>query len=192
MPDSRARSTLKLGTTKGGEQSYDVSGHVNIPVSDSIAVRVVGFYAQEGGYVDNVLGENLDRTPISTNADVVEEDWNDYSAFGGRLAARWQINPQWDASLSLISQSSDTDGDWATDSAIGDYKIVSFFDEFRDDDWYQASASIKGDLGFAELSMTASYFDRDIVYEWDNVLYENWRTRSVIFTVLITLWILRH
>ena len=57
----------ELGTTKGGEQSYDVSGHVNIPVSDSIAVRVVGFYAQEGGYVDNVLGGTSDWTrPIKS------------------------------------------------------------------------------------------------------------------------------
>ena len=40
-----------------------------------------------------------------------------------------------------------------TDPAVGDYKIVSFFDEFRDDDWYQTSASIKGDLGFAELTL---------------------------------------
>ena len=86
-----------------------------------------------------------------TNADVVEEDWNDYTASGGRIAARWQISPQWEASLSLVSQSSDADGAWDTDPAIGDYKLVSFFDEFRDDDWYQASASVKGDLGFAEL-----------------------------------------
>ncbi|MEX2150429.1 MAG: TonB-dependent receptor [Steroidobacteraceae bacterium] len=165
---------LQAGTTKGGEPSYDVSGHVNIPVSDSIAFRAVGFYAHEGGYVDNVPGANLSGT--GDNADVVEDDWNDYSLFGGRLAARWQINPQWESTLSLVSQSSETEGDWLTDPAVGDYKIVSFFDEYRDDDWYQASASIRGDLGFAELSMTASYFDRDIVYEWDNTLYENWRT----------------
>ena len=123
-------------------------------------------------------GENLAGT--ADNADAVEKDWNDYKAYGGRLAARWQINPQWESSLSLIAQSSDTNGDWPTDPAIGDYKIVSFFDEFRDDDWYQASASLKGDLGFAELSVTASYFDRDIVYAWDNTLYENWRTAQAI------------
>jgi outer membrane receptor protein involved in Fe transport len=165
---------IEAGTTKGGEESYDFSGYVNIPLTDNLAVRAVGFYAHDGGYVDNVFGENLVGT--ADNADVVEKDWNDYSAFGGRVAALWQINQEWDASLSLISQSSDTNGDWLTDPAIGEYKIVSFFDEFRDDDWYQASTSIKGDLGFAELSLTASYFDRDIVYEWDNTLYENWRT----------------
>ena len=121
-----------------------------------------------------MLGLNLSGT--TDNSDVVEEDWNDYETTGGRLAALWQINPQWDASLSLITQYSDTNGDWLTDPAVGDYKIVSFYDEYRDDDWYQASASIKGDLGFAELTATASWFERDIEYQWDNTLYENWRT----------------
>lgn len=163
------------GVTKGGEESYDVSGHVNIPLTDSFAIRAVGFYAREGGYVDNVLGSNLAGTV--TNADVVEEDFNDYKATGGRLAGRWEISPEWESTLSLVSQYSDADGVWESDPEIGAYKIVRFFDEYRDDDWYQASANIKGDLGFAELSVTASYFDRDIVYEWDNMTYENWRTQ---------------
>ncbi len=125
-----------------------------------------------------MLGENLAGT--ADNADVVEEDWNDYERRGGRLAALWQINPQWDASLSFVSQYGDTNGDWLTDPAIGDYKIVSFYDEFRDDDWYQTSASIKGDLGFAELTATASWFERDIEYQWDNMMYENWRTANAV------------
>ena len=36
--------------------------------------------------------------------------------------------------------------------------------------------NVKGDLGFAELSATASYFDRDIKYEWDNANYSQWRS----------------
>jgi len=164
----------EVGTTKGGEESYDFSGHVNIPLGDNLAIRAVGFYAREGGYVDNVPGQNLAGT--SDNSDAVEEDWNDYEATGGRLAALLQITPQWQASLSFISQYSDTNGDWLTDPAVGDYKIVSFYDEYRDDDWYQTSASITGDLGFAELTATASWFEREIEYQWDNTLYENWRT----------------
>jgi outer membrane receptor protein involved in Fe transport len=165
---------VEIGTTKGGEESYNVSGHVNIPLGENVAIRAVGFYAKEGGYVDNVLGLNLPGT--ADNSDAVEEDWNDHESTGGRLAALWRINPQWDASLSFVSQYSDTNGDWLTDPSVGDYKIVSFYDEYRDDDWYQTSASIKGDLGFAELSMTASWFEREIEYQWDNSLYENWRT----------------
>ena len=59
---------------------------------------------------------------------------------------------------------------------LGDYKITRFFDEYRDDDWYQASLNAKGDLGFAELSGTATYFDRSIKYEWDNANYSQWRS----------------
>ena len=51
--------SAEIGTTKGGDESYDVSGWVNIPVSDNFALRAVGFWSEEGGYVDNVLGPTL-------------------------------------------------------------------------------------------------------------------------------------
>jgi len=165
---------IELGTTRGGEESYDFSGHLNIPVTDSFAVRAVGFYSHEGGYVDNVLG--LSYIGDQDNAAFVEEDYNDYDVYGGRVAARWIMSPRWETTLSLITQESRADGAWETDPALGDYKITRFYDEWRDDDWYQASMNIKGDLGFAELSVTGSYFDRDINYQWDDMLYSQWRT----------------
>ncbi len=57
--DFSAQFDGEIGTIKGGEESYFTSGHLNIPVSDNFAVRVVGFYNSEGGYVDNVLGEDV-------------------------------------------------------------------------------------------------------------------------------------
>ena len=164
----------EFGTTKGGEESYDVSGWVNIPVNDNIAVRATGYYSQEGGYVDNVFG--LTFKGDRDNSDVVEDDWNDYTTTGGRVAARWTVNPKWEATLSLIAQNGASDGAWETDPALGDNKITRFVDEYRNDDWYQASMNIKGDLGFAELSVTASYFDRKIKYEFDNMAYDQRRS----------------
>ena len=166
---------LEVGTIKGGEETYDVSGHLNIPVNDNFAVRVVGFYSDDGR-----LGRQCARRGPrghSDNSDVVEDDWNEYEAYGGRIAARWLISPKWESTLSLISQYSYTDGSWDSDPALGDYKITRFFKEWREDDWYQASLNVKGDLGFAELSMTASYFDRNIDYEWDDMTYDQWRTQ---------------
>jgi len=169
-----AQFDSEVDTTNGGEESYDISGHVNIPLTDNLAVRAVGFYAVEGGYVDNVFGTTLDGQ--FDNAAVVEEDWNDYKVYGGRVAARWQISPAWESTLSLIGQKGETEGGWESDPALGDYKITRFLDEWRDDNWYQASLNAKGDLGFAELSATASYFDRHIKYEYDNANYDQWRT----------------
>jgi outer membrane receptor protein involved in Fe transport len=169
-----AQLDLEIGTIKDGEESYWTSGHLNIPLGDKLAVRVVGFYSDEGGYVDNVLGTTFmgDRD----NADLVEDDFNDFETYGGRIAARWLISPQWEATLGFIAQSSKADGSWETDPFLGDYKITRFFKEWRDDEWYQSSLNVKGDLGFAELSATASYFDRDMDYEWDDMVYDQWRT----------------
>jgi outer membrane receptor protein involved in Fe transport len=164
-----------VGTTKGGEESYDLSGHLNIPlVDDKLALRVVGFTSREGGYVDNVLG--MDLAGLVDNADAVEEDWNDYDISGGRLQALWSISDDWELLASFIAQNSEATGTWHSDPALGDYKVVRFFDEYRKDDWYQTSMTLTGDLGFAEFSLTASDFNRDINYEWDNMYYEQWKT----------------
>jgi iron complex outermembrane recepter protein len=178
QPDTKGFSSqvdAEIGTTEGGEESYALSGHVNVPVTDNIAIRAVGFYSFEGGYVDNVLGTTLNDVSQDNSA-IVEDNQNDYKIFGGRIAAQWQISPEWVSTLSLITQYAEADGAWESDPYLGDYKITRFFDEYRDDDWYQTSLNVKGDLGFAELSATASYFDRSIKYEWDNANYSQWRS----------------
>lgn len=164
----------ELGTTKAGGESYDVNGWINMPVSDNFALRAVGFYSKEGGYVDNVLGSTL--MGDADNSDIAKKDQNSYKQSGGRLAGLWQINPEWDLSLTGIYQRSETNGHWDTDPFLGDNKITRFFDDWRDDKWYTMSGTVKGDLGFAELSVTASYFNRKINYEFDDTNYSQWRT----------------
>ena len=163
-----------LWSTSGGEESYDLSGWINLPlVSDRLAVRAVAFTSHEGGYIDNILGTTLEGS--EDNSAVVEEDQNEFDNVGGRIAATWVIDDAWEIDASYIAQRSETSGSWDSDPALGDFRLVKFFKEYREDDWYQASATIRGDLGFAEVTGTASYFDRDIVYEWDNMVYEQWK-----------------
>ena len=46
--------------TKGGAGSYEVDGHLNIPlIDDKLTARIVGFYADNGGWIDNVYGTDL-------------------------------------------------------------------------------------------------------------------------------------
>jgi outer membrane receptor protein involved in Fe transport len=165
---------LEVGTTEGGSESYDASGWVNIPINDKFAIRAVGFYSDEGGYVDLVEGPTL--MGDATNADIARDNQNSYKQSGGRIAGLWQVNPQWKVLATAIYQRSDTDGEFDTDPFLGDYKITRFFDQWRDDEWYTLSGTVQGDLGFAELSVTASYFDRKIDYEFDDTNYSQWRT----------------
>jgi iron complex outermembrane receptor protein len=165
------------GTTKGGDDSYDMAGHLNIPIIDDVlAVRAVLYNSHDGGYVDNVLGKTLKGN--FDNADVVAENYNEYDVLGGRIAALWNITDNWSGLFSIVGEKTESTGSWDTDPELGDHKITRFFDEFRDDDWYSAAFTLEGDLGFAGLTATVTHFDRDIVYEWDNMAYTQEKDRN--------------
>ncbi len=58
-PDpSGVSGKVKIGfaSTEGGDTSNKVVGVVNIPVSDNLTVRAVGYGDNQGGYIDNVAG----------------------------------------------------------------------------------------------------------------------------------------
>ncbi|MCK5747894.1 MAG: TonB-dependent receptor, partial [Oricola sp.] len=69
----------EVNTIKDGEIGYQFEGMVNQPLGDSAAVRLVGWYVQDGGYIDNVLDSRTFPTSgiTKTNADLVEDDFND-------------------------------------------------------------------------------------------------------------------
>ena len=162
------------GTIKNGHTSFDVNGHMNIPlVDDVLSMRVVGYTSSDGGYVDNVLGSSFSGS--YDNEAIVEDDFNTYDVTGGRVAFLWNISEDWSALLSHVTENSELDGSWDTDPSLGEYKITRFIKEMRDDDWQSSALTLKGDLGFADLSATFTTYDRDIVYEWDNHAYTQWK-----------------
>lgn len=171
----------QVGSTDGGDESWDFNGHLNIPViEDKLALRLVAFTARDGGYVDNVFGPTFAGPGAygspGDNAAVAKDDQNVYDISGGRLAALWNISDNWTSDISFILQNSKATGTWESDPYLGDYKITRFFEEYRTDDWWQGSITFTGDLGFAQFISTTSYFDRDTTYEWDNHEYNQWQT----------------
>ncbi len=168
---------VSASTTKGGNGSYDISGHLNVPVNDRLALRMVGYSVDEGGWVDNVFGYSFDGT--EHNGENVDENFNTWEVVGGRFSALADINEDWSMLLSVISERSETNGAWETDPALGDEHITSFHDEFRVDKWTAYGLTIKGDLGFAELTSASAWVDRAVVYEWDNHMYDSYKEAAV-------------
>lgn len=172
-----------FGSTVDGSESYDVSGILNIPVSDNFALRAVAYSTLEGGWVDNVLGVPYSggffgNSRPDDNSDVVEKDFNEYETDGGRLLALWQASENWDVLLSFITETNESHGEWETDPSLGGHRVVRFFDDFREDDWFSTGLTLTGDLGFANLSVHATYMDRDFAYEWDNNAYTQRKDRT--------------
>lgn len=165
-----------IANTRGGDNSYEGSAVLNLPlVDDVLALRLVGYSKSHGGFVDNVLGSSLKGN--FDNADVVEEDFNKWSLQGGRAALKWNISEGWQALFSIITERNESDGSWESDPYLGDFKITRFVDEYRDEDWYSSAITIDGDVGFADLSMTYAHFDREIAYELDRNTYSQQRDR---------------
>lgn len=185
--DSFADVTLR--SMEEGEASYDISGMVNIPlVEDKLALRIVGFSAEDGGFIDNVLGQTpssendqilgigngLGGTSINgvqLNTDAVQDDWNTTTMSGGRVAAKWFIDDKWSATLGANFQSMDSDAENTYDPTVGDLQIISFYPDVRKDDWQQYSLTLEGDLGFASFTSATSYFTRDTFYSQDTTSY---------------------
>ena len=149
--------------------SYDASGMVNIPLSESWALRLVGFAAKDGGFIDNVYGVTP-RFGQKDNEEVVESNFNDVKHSGGRIAARWFINDNWTMTAGITYQKTDSDGRNEHDPVhAGDLNVVRFKPGFEYDrqDWTQYALTFEGDMGFADFVSATSYFTRDWTYTQD-------------------------
>jgi len=179
-----AEVSAEVKSTQDGEESYDISAHVNIPVSDNFAIRLVAYDVKEGGYIDNVYSTaphslcapgapcDLDfaawgavdqqgylNSATPDNAGLEEENFNDYEVSGARMSALWNINEDWSALVTLMHQDSLTTGVWSSDTALGDYKVARFSEEWRKDKWTTYALTVTGDLGFAQISNSFGYAD---------------------------------
>ena len=166
--------TLRASATSPrNEDSWDISGMVNVPISDNFAIRAVGFTAEDGGFVDVIEG-NSARFGLNKNTDfnpaAVREDVNTFTSTGGRIFAKWEQDDGY-VMAGISTQSNSADGYNYFDPTVGDLQRVSFYDEPRDDDWTQLSLTIEKDLGFAKLISATSYFDRDVFYVNDRSTY---------------------
>jgi outer membrane receptor protein involved in Fe transport len=128
-------------STKGGDDSNSVEAFINIPIiDDKFAIRGVFYNAVEGGYIDNVFGENaylpgmvgfpepangFDETAESTvvnNIAYVEEDFNDAVYRGARISAKIALTDNWELLPQFMTQSLDVDGVFDhSPSSIADY-----------------------------------------------------------------------
>ena len=169
-----------------GDLGYDFSGMVNIPlVEDKLALRLVGFHAEEAGYIDNILGNSIGGVPalggVSTfdNAAFVEDDVNSSTVSGGRVGLRWTPNEIWTIDAQAIYQKSDVDGfgdaslpdNEFAGRTIGELEQIRFGEETFTDEWYQLSLTVEAKLDFADVLVTGSFMNRKTNYLADATVY---------------------
>lgn len=177
----------KLGVTEWG---YDVEGnkygpgsvggqiesYVNAPVSENIAVRAMGYYRRDGGYVDNTpnngklndgrsavltLGDNNPATSFTLdNSAIAKDDYNTIREYGARLEALWEVAPGWNVTPQVTAQHQVSKGYFGFDPRVGDLEVHDYDQTRNDDKWYQAALSVHGHIGDWELVSATGYHQR--------------------------------
>ena len=145
----------------GRDPGYNVSAAVNMPVTDSIAVRASAFSRRDPGYIDDVQ---------SGQADV-----NTAQVYGGRVATLWKPADDWALKLSALFQKNKRDGspDVFIQPGLGDLQQDTLRNTGRYDKEIQAySANLTGKIagidvvsltgysrntGFASVDYTSAY-----------------------------------
>ena len=159
-----------------GDFGTQTEGYVNIPVADTIAVRAMGFYRQDGGYIDNVpnngtfndgsssvlqLGDDNPATFYALdNSAIAKDDYNPVEDYGGRIQALWEPAPGWQITPQITAQRQVADGYFGFDPRVGDLEVHDYDQTQVDDRWYQAALSINGHIGDWDIVSATGYFQR--------------------------------
>ncbi len=177
----------KLGKFEAG---YDLEGNkfgpggfggqaqafINVPIGETLAVRAMGYYRHDGGYVDNTPNNGLsntgdplvlnlgDNNPLTTrtlnNAAIAKKDYNSIDEVGGRLSLLWEPAEGWKITPSVTAQRQIARGYFGFDPRLGDLQVHDYDTTRNDDKWYQASLSINGHIGDWDLVSETGFFQR--------------------------------
>ena len=159
-----------LFDTAGGSRSYAFDGFLNVPISESWAVRGVVYQTKSGGYIDNVEGtwsgkgrgsfNSTAEFQEDKNTSLVEDDFNDSSYKGFRLSSAYSINEDWDLLVTHVDQDITADGVFDYDPAIGDLKVSRFIEDTLEDSFNQTSITLEGRMGSLDAIYTGSLLER--------------------------------
>jgi outer membrane receptor protein involved in Fe transport len=159
----------EINKFSGGEVGYTLEGFLNVPLTSNIAVRGVGYYVQDGGYIDNLQGFRTYPTSgiIQSNRALARRDYNDVETVGGRLALGVDLDDRWTVTGSLVGQITEADGSFAQQRGQGRWKTQQFNPEGGRDEWFQAALTVEGRIGNWDLTYAGAYLKRKVDGESD-------------------------
>jgi iron complex outermembrane receptor protein len=136
------------GVQNGTEPGYNFRGSVNVPLSDTLAMRASAFTRKDPGYIDN---------PV-LHTDAV----NDQRVSGGRLAALWRPSEDLSLKLSALYQHFGADGVNDVNPGLGDLEQNYIRGVGASSGTIQAySATLTAKLGAVDITSLSGYNIRD-------------------------------
>jgi iron complex outermembrane receptor protein len=163
---------LELNSVSRGGIGGVAEGFVNAPLGERAALRLVGWYRHDAGYIDNIAGSRTYPTSgiTQSNADLVENDYNKVDTYGARLALGIDLDDDWTLRPTLMGQVQKADGSFAQERSTAvarSLQTVQYNPERGDDKWIQAAMTIEGKIGSWDLTATGGHLRRKTETESD-------------------------
>ena len=181
--------------TRDGADNSGVDGYVNVPLTDSLAVRAVVYSDTQGGWIDNVpatftpsgvvvdrnnaagYGPNLtgaDSIATARNDGIVQDDWNEASYRGTRLSAAYDINMDWEVLVQHTAQTLEAEGAFIIDPSLdGDHSIGNFSPDYNRDEFGLTTWTLSGRLWGLDVIYTGGHLSREVDSVIDYTHYNN-------------------
>jgi outer membrane receptor protein involved in Fe transport len=112
------------------------------------------------------------RQTINNDA-FVEDNYNDATYRGGRIALTWKVTDDWSVDLMHVRQELDTDGVFDFEPDVGDLKVTKFNDNSLRDRVNLSTWGVNGRLGALDLIYTGSFMKHRATQVADYAGYSN-------------------
>jgi len=163
---------VEINNVAHGDFGSVFEGFVNAPLSEKAAMRLVGWYRDDGGYIDNLPGSRRYATSgiRQNNTALVEKNYNDAETYGARLALGIDLDDNWTIKPTVMGQVQNTEGSYARErsgQSTGEYTTVQYNPEGSRDKWINAALTIEGKLGNWDMTLTGGHLRRKTETESD-------------------------
>jgi len=156
-----------------GQGGYVAEGFVNIPLSSTAAVRLVGWAERSGGYIDNLpstLSYPSDgclsnfsppAAGCQTSPVLAGQRFNPTETFGGRAALKLNLGDNWTVMPTFMGQSTRADGVPFVDPALpGMLSAQRYYPDYISDQWWQAALTVEGHVSNFDITYAGGYMSR--------------------------------
>jgi len=171
-----------LSQTKNGDGfNSEINGVLNLTLTDTLAVRANLGRSDSAGWIDQPYAYQLEDSGVPLAADPADyldspaafeskKGINDENSNYGRIAALWQPNDDFKATLAYNYQKDESGGNpaRAVDYLdLDDYETAALADEPYDGETELTSLDVEVNLGFATLTTSVSTYSSEQEFKTD-------------------------
>ena len=167
---------------------YEFSGILSGPLSDTVGMRLSGFYNQTDGYIENTLAgapdmpereESMLRAtfqfePSDTFSAVLKGEVGNYDTTGGVPGKATTLSPNHLALTQAVDPLAETSFDWVASMPATDDPL--FTGTFNDTNTETIGLTMNWDLNNAVLTSVSSY----VGFDWEAKTNNDWTNLNVV------------